>query len=319
VPDGVTHFRLRKGGRQEKPLEAMGVNSKVTTTMHPIRRFTTDKIIELWGYSADYWVQFFTLEENGNRTPRRNIRAFGIPDPRTGGVAVERDDTPAPATPPAPASPMADSMALLLSLKDVTDKDSNARVREAREAHQATMGVLEKMVTMVFAQNSGSSKTDEAIAALARGQAQLAESMTRLAAREPYDDEPEDEPDDDEEEESEKDKLRRIVRAVNKDGPEALFEHLKEESMLSLVALWPKLKAKIPTAIEKMRPLLNELLGPDVGAAPVPAARRAPEPAPVAHETPRRARSERHHATAPRPAPPAPAPVPPDEHTIAID
>lgn len=134
VPQGATYFRLRKDGRNGPMCKAIAA-SGAERTDHDIRLFTTRQILERWGHCASYWVQFARTEPDGSRVLLGGFRNFGLPDPSSVTQIVEA--APASAAHVVTAiepsrRPVDSAFAGLLSLKEIVDKDAQARVSEAR-------------------------------------------------------------------------------------------------------------------------------------------------------------------------------------------
>ena len=84
IPEGATHFRLRKGGKQAPACVYTDAHG-IETDSHPIEAFRANLIRARWGCDRDYWASFVRVAD-GKRESLGASRRFGLPDLRDGAA-----------------------------------------------------------------------------------------------------------------------------------------------------------------------------------------------------------------------------------------
>lgn len=284
VPKDVTHFRLRKGGKNAADQLSNDENG-VATQFHRIEDFDKDTITARWGFSRgrelDYWVQFSIEEKPGTRRPIGTWKPFAIwgeevdVDPKTGIEVM-------PGYPGlAPQGSIAPDLSLLMGLKGIADSDANARVTEARLAHDATLAstreanrsTLEIMTLFMREMRPAPAPTVDPMLATILGK--IVEGQQRIEKMLLDEEEPDEPPDS---EEVDYARYAKLVRDVKRDGLSALLDYAKERGGMALVDAIPAIKAKLPDIYAMAKPMLeakiNEMLAGLQQPAPAPPAPR---------------------------------------------
>jgi hypothetical protein len=294
VPEGATHFRMRRDGRQGLP--CLFMRNGVEIEQIPIRWFTSDNIRDRWGYCPDYWVTFNRLDEKGHRNPLGGWKRLRFPDPRTRKgppppemheTAAERapDDEPDISALSAPSA--SDPWAAMMTIRQMVASDSrdalaaersraDTVLAAERERSRENTSMLLRMFELSMAQ---ANRTAEQVRPAPRSEEEESAVVRLLRAdlareRERIDRllEERDTDDDDEDEGTQAEQLARFGKLAKKEGAIAAFMSFAEEkTVASMFQLLPEIQSKLPQYWREVQPFLKDLLG-----APAP----APPPAP---------------------------------------
>lgn len=283
-PEGATHFRLRKGGRQGticKWTDSSGVEQQ----MHPIEEFTAKEIAKRWGYDPEFSVHFRELGPSGKWEIRGAPKAFGLAPPDARVPPTSEDGTSRTTLVAPGGESLGSAIQTLTALRDLSHAETmrsvemvragaDAQLAAQREQSNTTLSMMKEMFSVLARANQAppaASAIDPSVALvlqqLANGQAALTAAVSRLS-------EEEEEPDDDDLTDDQK--LERFMKNYRKDGLAALGGLLGDESIEGAFKLLMKAKAKAPEIAEKVGPILRARLD-EVLAPPKPKA--APPPA----------------------------------------
>lgn len=313
IPTGATEFRMRKGGKSGPPCGIMrGLAEKFH---HPLELFTAKEIVDRWGHGRDYWVQFYSTTD-GVRQPLGGWRHLSFPDV----ASPEAEHHVAQVVPAGPGGPLGEGLSLLLTLKQITDSSANAQIQAAETRAQASLQSdrersrdMMNLAVELFRMQAPKARTeDDPLLTMVRDLAEQNRTTQRALARL---EESAQRPDDDDEEQEEPEetddaRVQRLVKLVRKEGAmAAVQEYFGEESVMTVIRLLPKIKAKIPEVIALLQPLLKDTVAQLEGpaqSAPRAIANPAPQPIPA---PPTEIRARR------RETPPPPAP---DEFAVKV-
>jgi hypothetical protein len=341
VPRGVTHFWIRKPGRNG---EIMTFNDRgVLQKHHPISWFDRDEIRTRWGYSADYWVHFSRLKPDGKRMMIGSPKQIGILDPheppRSGHVG---DLAPGDGS----GSGELGSLEAVTRVLGLVDSRTTPAIEAAQRAADRNVGVIVDLAREFAstARQNGERLQEEVrtlrteLASMQRRHLaeteELRASLERRRRREP---EPIDPDEDDEEEEStepshpltDAERMRELATRYREDGPAAVLEFLEETAAMEAFRFLPQIVAKMPELVTFLKPKFQEFMSLlDRPVAPV----EAPAPVPIVVERVEVPRPRKKHvrpvpppvdATPIEPGPnamrsPPVAPPPEDEYTTRV-
>jgi hypothetical protein len=302
VPEGATHFRLRRDGKQGTP--CLFNRKGVEIENIPIEWFTIERVKDRWGFCPDYYVLFSRLDDTGRRSAMGGWKRFRFPDPSTrkGPPPPEMRETTTEHVPDdepdisALSTPSAsDPWAAMMTIRQMVASDSrdalaaersraDTVLAAERERSRENTSMLLRMFELSMAQANRtaeqvrpaprSEEEESAVVRLLRADlARERERIDRLLE--------ERDTDDDDDEGTQAEQLARFGKLAKKEGAMAAFMSFAEEkTVASMFQLLPEIQSKLPQYWREVQPFLKDLLGP--APAPPPAPPVPPPQAPTA-------------------------------------